>query len=123
MARKQERLVAAIRARRQELGASLRELVSFGEVERRIRNVPIPWLVGSVVAGLVGVRVVAPLLARRGRSAASAWIRSRLRQGVLALALAAAARDGRRGARRSGTAGTGEGEKVGAGNGSGRRST
>lgn len=91
MARRQDRLVEEIRARRHSLGGHLHELVSLEPLREHIRHGPAGWLLGSALAGLLCGRILPPLVLRH----AGGWVRSKLRDTLVAMALAAA-RDGGR---------------------------
>ena len=88
MARRQDELVAAIRARRRELRQEIDAFLALEPLKTQIRDHPGPWLLGGVLAGAMASRfLIAPLWKQRGQLARN-WVRSRLKDAVLALAAA-----------------------------------
>ncbi len=88
MARRQDELVAAIRAQRLELQAVTRELMALEPLKAHIRAHPVPWLIGGAVLGGLLIRfAVKPMWRRRG-ALAGQWLRTRLRESLLRLVTA-----------------------------------
>jgi len=88
MAGQTKRLVEEIRAQRRQLRRATDELVATGDLGRRIRSAPVPWLVGAGLVGLVAGRWFArPVVAagrRRMKAAVGARASEALVSGLLA---------------------------------------
>ncbi len=88
MARRQDELVAAIRRERQALRQEVQEFLALEPLKAQIRDKPGPWLAGGLLAGALAASfLVGPLWQKRGQLARS-WVRSRLKDVVVALFLA-----------------------------------
>ena len=88
MARRQDELVAAIRAERRQLRQEIDAFLALEPLKTQIREHPGPWLLGGLLAGAMAARyLVAPLWRQRGQLART-WVRSKLKDGVLSLVTA-----------------------------------
>jgi hypothetical protein len=94
MPRPSREIVDEIRARRGKVLADVRDLTPVRELERRVRQAPGLWLAGGILAGLVSGRFLAAPLFRSSRGRVGDYVRSRFKQGAVALAVAALGRLG-----------------------------
>jgi len=94
MARQQERLVKAIRARRRAFGNRAQETVrqtvgSLDSVRDSVRRYPAAWAIGGTIAGIVTVRRFGSSLMRGSGKLAGRWAQKRFSDALLAAALQA----------------------------------
>lgn len=92
MARRQEQLVRAIRARRRAIARSVRARVApLDPVRESVRRHPAAWAMGGALVGMVTARAFGARLVRGGRRLAGAWVEQRLGDVILSVAMKAAA--------------------------------